>query len=179
MSPPRKLTPEEKKLWKLVTKQTQPLHAQNEEAQEEEKSATKPKMATKKIMAHKVRPRVDMPAPVKEALKTGNINALDKNNGERFRKGEMAIEAMLDLHGLTYSKAEAALKRFIEHSYRCQKRSLLVITGKGSRGEGVLRQALPVWLNHEDLRPMILAISLAKAKHGGSGAYYVLLKRKR
>jgi DNA-nicking Smr family endonuclease len=175
MSPPRKLTPEEKKLWKLLTQQVAPLRAPLDDAEE----VPAPKPQVKKRPGITVRERIDRPPEVKAPLTTGSTTALDKRNAERFRKGEMALEAMLDLHGMTYDKANAALTRFIETSYMQQKRALLIITGKGTRGEGVLKQALPGWLNHDDIRPMVLAISPAKAKHGGSGAYYVLLKRKR
>ncbi len=175
MSPPRKLSPEEKKLWKQLTEQVVPLRAPLDEPQETPLA----KPALKKRSNILVRKRIDRPPEVKDPLTSGSTTALDKRNAERFRKGEMALEAMLDLHGMTYEKASAALKRFIETSYMRQKRALLIITGKGTRGEGVLRAALPGWLNHDDIRPMVLAVSPAKEKHGGSGAYYVLLKRKR
>ncbi|MDX2113952.1 MAG: Smr/MutS family protein [Alphaproteobacteria bacterium] len=176
MSPPRQLTPEENKLWKQLTEQVVPLRAPLDEEEEE---APLPKPALKKRSSIRVRERIERPPEVKALLTTGSTTALDKRNAERFRKGEMALEAMLDLHGMTYEKANAALARFIETSYMRQKRALLIITGKGTRGEGVLKSALPGWLNHDDIRPMVLAVSPAKAKHGGSGAYYVLLKRKR
>ena len=66
-------------------------------------------------------------------------------------------------------------------------RCVLIITGKGVRkdddpwyeSKGVIKEALPSWLNHPDIRPFILSISYAKQEDGGSGAMYVLLKRQR
>ncbi len=60
------------------------------------------------------------------------------------------------------------------------RRRVLVITGKGRDfGEGVLRDAVPRWLNEDSIRPMIRAFSHAAPKHGGEGALYVLLKRRK
>ena len=95
----------------------------------------------------------------------------------------MAIDARLDLHGSTQQEAHRDLNGFIERCYARNFRCVLVITGKGLRlssGEiGVLRRAVPQWLNDQPLRSMILGFSHATPKDGGEGALYVLLKRKR
>jgi len=163
----RTLTPEEKKLWELVTKDAQPIVTVKTEKQ------TLPLVPEKRGVA-----------PVKHggapgALAVGEYAGVDRNTAERFRKGESSIDATLDLHGMTAARAHTALERFIQSHYAQGSRRLLVITGKGKESPGILRQSLPQWLNTEILRPMILAIDIAKPKHGGSGAYYVLLKRKR
>jgi DNA-nicking Smr family endonuclease len=54
-----------------------------------------------------------------------------------------------------------------------------IITGKGERGEGVLRQALPRWLAEAPNAGRILALEQAQARHGGAGAFYVLLRKAR
>jgi DNA-nicking Smr family endonuclease len=92
---------------------------------------------------------------------------------------------MLDLHGSREKEAFEQLQNFIITNYNQGKRCLLVITGKGKNSEvwweskGVLRQALPNWLNNPEIRPYILAVANAKQEDGGSGAFYCLLKRKR
>lgn len=113
---------------------------------------------------------------------------LDKRTHDRLRKGKSAPEARIDLHGMTAAQAHAALRGFIRSSHGRGLRLVLVITGKGNttRDEigimptrsGVLRHALPQWLGVPDMHPMILQISAAHIRHGGSGAYYVYLKRK-
>jgi DNA-nicking Smr family endonuclease len=105
---------------------------------------------------------------------------VDKSTAGRFAKGMMEIDATIDLHGLTQPVAHAALSRFIVGSAEMGRRCLLVITGKGNReGSGILRSEVPRWLSEPDLRGRILTYSHAQPKHGGQGALYVLLKRRR
>lgn len=124
-------------------------------------------------------PRRALPATPQAPLAVGKLEALDGANAGRLRRGEIPIEATLDLHGMTYANAEAALRRFLSSHYVRGSRCLLIITGKGTKGEGILKQSLPGWLASDDLRPMLLAVTPARPKHGGSGAFYILLKRKR
>jgi DNA-nicking Smr family endonuclease len=102
---------------------------------------------------------------------------LDRRNAQRLKRGQMVIEARLDLHGLTQSEAHGALQRFVARSHDQGRRALLIITGKGH--EGVLRRAVPRWLGEPALRPMVLAREEAQPRHGGAGALYVLLRRRR
>lgn len=113
-----------------------------------------------------------MPAP-------GRFADIDKRTAERFRRGELAIEARLDLHGLTQTEAHRRLDAFVARSAATGLRMLLVITGKGERGTGVLRDGVPRWLAEPALRPHVLALVHAQPKHGGGGALYVLLRKKR
>ncbi len=120
-------------------------------------------------------------------LKVGNTDNLDGATATRFRKGDLKIEARLDLHGRTEKEAFAAVEDFIHNAYAQNKRCVLIITGKGIRQEndpwyetkGIIKEALPAWLNHAEIRPFILSMCQAKPEDGGSGAMYVLLKRQR
>ncbi len=98
-------------------------------------------------------------------------------------RGKFPIEDCLDLHGHTKESAHRVLDAFINEAFATEQRCVMVITGKGFRinsGDvGVLRLAVPQWLNSPSLRPMILAFSNAIPNDGGEGALYVLLKRKR
>src|SRR5690606_37704876 len=94
----------------------------------------------------------------------GQYAGVDANTADRFRKGKYAIDATLDLHGMTREKAHRSLLTFIESHWNRGSRCLLVITGKGLRttGEdgqprGVLREALPEWLAGENMGRMVLA----------------------
>ena len=107
---------------------------------------------------------------------------LDKKNAKKLKKGQHRIEGRLDLHGMTQDQAHTALIDFTESSYQLGKRCVLVITGKGFKSKGsigVLRSAVPRWLNEEPNRTRVLAFSYAIAKDGGEGALYVMLKKKR
>jgi DNA-nicking Smr family endonuclease len=106
---------------------------------------------------------------------------IDRRTAERLRRGAMEIDRRLDLHGMTEAAAHAALDRAVAAAWRDGARVLLVITGKGSvkEGGGVLRRNLPRWLAVGDNAPHVLRVEAAQPKHGGSGAYYVLLRRRR
>jgi DNA-nicking Smr family endonuclease len=92
--------------------------------------------------------------------------------------GLEAAGARIDLHGLNQTGAHAALIAFVEDAAAQGLRGVLVITGKGTLGDGVLRRRVPEWLAERPLRPLIAGISEAHRRHGGSGALYVALKRR-
>lgn len=114
-------------------------------------------------------------------LEIGRAAGVDRRTADRLRRGRMAIDAVLDLHGHRRDEAHRALHDFVLGSVEAGRRCLLVITGKGgrSRGEGILRAALPGWLGEAPLRPHVLALHPARPEHGGDGAFYVLLRRRR
>ena len=80
---------------------------------------------------------------------------------------------------MTAAEAEQRLARFVDQAARTGARCVLVITGKGSEGKGVLRRLVPLWLKTPPLSGEILAISQARQADGGGGALYVMLRRKR
>jgi DNA-nicking Smr family endonuclease len=116
-------------------------------------------------------------------LEHGDTPGIDKRTAARFKRGLMPIEATLDLHGHTRDSAQSALTAFLQAHQAAGRRCVLVITGKGLKGEnwspGVLRESVPGWLNAPPLRGIVLSFAYAQPQHGGSGALYVLLKRNR
>lgn len=120
--------------------------------------------------------------PPTPELRVDSAAGLDKRLAERLRRGQVPIDGRLDLHGLTHDAARAALTARVRAAHAAGQRCLLVITGKGLRSEGavgVLREALPLWLNGPDLRPLVLAVRQAQPRDGGAGAFYLLLRRRR
>lgn len=106
---------------------------------------------------------------------------LDKATAKRMRRGQVNLSGRIDLHGLTQAEAHRALDAFLEAAWYSGKREILVITGKGTRADGsigVLRQAVPRWLNEFPNRAKVVAFSYAAAKDGGEGALYVRLKKR-
>ena len=112
-------------------------------------------------------------------LRSGEKAGIDGATRRRLAQGQIPIEARLDLHGLTAAQAERRLARFVDQASRTGVRCVLVITGKGSEGKGVLRRLVPLWLKTPPLSGQILAISQARQADGGGGALYVMLRRKR
>ncbi|MCH7887881.1 MAG: Smr/MutS family protein [Proteobacteria bacterium] len=119
--------------------------------------------------------------PELPSLRPGHSPGLDKRRAQRLRRGQMPVEGSIDLHGLTQKQAAHALGAFLTDAQEAGRRCVLVITGKGdAKGEaGVLRAMAPRWLNEPPNRARILAFEVAQPKHGGQGALYVLLRRKR
>ena len=98
-----------------------------------------------------------------------------------MKRGRMQVEARLDLHGLTQAEAHRALDTFVAASYEIGRRCVLIITGKGQGKQegGVLRGKVPQWLNQAPNRGRVLAFDYAQQRDGGTGALYVMLRRKR
>jgi DNA-nicking Smr family endonuclease len=107
------------------------------------------------------------------------LAGVDRATAERLKRGRRPVEASLDLHGLTQAEAHRALAAFIAGSRAAGRRCVLVVTGHGRLSGGVLKAAVPRWLEEPDLRRDVLAIAPARPQHGGHGALYVLLRRSR
>jgi len=105
---------------------------------------------------------------------------LDKRTFAKLRRGQLRPDSRIDLHGYTQEEAHRALIGFLAASQSVGRRCVLIITGHGTRsGGGVLRAAVPQWLNQPGLRERVLAFSTAQPADGGHGALYVLLRRHR
>ena len=100
----------------------------------------------------------------------------------RLRRGEFAIQAHLDLHGMIQGDARAALETFVLESVRKGRRTVLIVHGRGHRSPGghpVLKHAAAKWLSHGMLGSHVLVFATARAQDGGAGAMYVMLRRER
>lgn len=104
---------------------------------------------------------------------------IDKSTLAKLKRGDIVIDARIDLHGMTQAHAHEALDHFVDRGAARGARLLLVITGKGMGGDGVLRQMLPRWLRAGPHAARILRIEPAHVRHGGGGAWYVYLRKRR
>jgi len=196
---PRRIQPDELDLWKKVVKHAEPMHfghSKPEPKTPERKTPvpSKPGPAWSPQKDFRVGetapsfPARHDPAPtIGEHLKQHAVR-MDHKRFAKMKKGRLNPEARIDLHGLTLAQAQPTLVRFILDSAADGRRLVLVITGKGRiRDEsgpiperhGVLRHQVPNWLNAMPLKPHVLQIAQAHVKHGGTGAYYVYLRRGR
>lgn len=163
-------------LWKAVTETVKPLNSKVPAKKAEHVSLRK-KLT---IDVQPSRHSPDFDYTVCDPLTEGDLHAMDRRTGERFKSGSMSIDARLDLHGYTLDKAFDVLKNFIHDQIRRNARCLLVITGKGGLlGRGVLKAEMPVWMNSAEIRSLVLSYTTAQPKDGGDGAFYILLKRNR
>jgi DNA-nicking Smr family endonuclease len=172
----RSLSREERALWEATTRTVAPLPQRRRTPEPEAASRTYTPSAERARTPIPPSGLADLPA-----LAPGVASGIDRRTAERQRRGQLPIDARLDLHGLTQQEAHRALIRFITDSATRGLRNLLVITGKGSAGDasGVLKTAVPRWLNERELRTHILSFAWAQPRHGGAGALYVLLRRQR
>ncbi len=103
---------------------------------------------------------------------------IEPNRKRRIARAREPIGARLDLHGHDQDRARAALHSFVLNAHADGMRAVLVITGKGRTGDGVLRSRVPEWLGEAPARGAVAGVSPAEARHGGEGALYVALKRR-
>ncbi|MEM8787038.1 MAG: Smr/MutS family protein [Pseudomonadota bacterium] len=129
--------------------------------------------------------RIDWAPDPMDALRAA-APAMDARVLQRLRKGKLKPEARLDLHGMTLDRAHPALTQFILSAQAQGRRLVLVITGKGRAAQdapahrrGILRNAVPGWLGQAPLRAAVMQVVPAHDRHGGGGAYYVYLRRRR
>lgn len=171
----RRLTPEEIELWNKVVGNTERLNADGTPA------PARPKPSPKKAPQH----RAVSSQPARVAPPRPNALRMDHKIHGRMKKGKLAPEGRLDLHGMTLDAAHGALVRFILSAQASGKRLVLVITGKGrpdtgfDSGRGILRRQVPHWLEIPPLAQAVLQVTPAHIRHGGDGALYVYLKRDR
>jgi len=163
----RTLTADEARLWRTAMKNVTPYKPLP--PVEEPVSEPSPAPVAK--------PQAD-PPPLPVAAPPRRPNGIDSQTLKHLSRGERKVEAVIDLHGMTLQAAHGALRRFVEIQAAAGKRCLLVITGKGGLDRpGRLKQEVPLWL--ETWKPPVLAVTNAQPKHGGAGALYVLLQRRR
>ena len=109
---------------------------------------------------------------------SASLHGIEPNRERRIALGREPIGARLDLHGLSQDEARAALIAFLKRAHVEGQRAVLVITGQGRVGGGILRRRLPDWLAEAAVREMVAGVSVARRSHGGEGAFYVALKRR-
>ena len=101
----------------------------------------------------------------------------ERSGEKKVRRGKLTIAASFDLHGQTQASAARALPAFLENQQADGVRCVLVITGKGKEGQGVLRRNFLLWLESPGARRLVSGYAESHPRHGGAGAFYVFLRR--
>jgi DNA-nicking Smr family endonuclease len=173
----------DEELWERVTRSAKPLDKGRAASQ-----AARPKKEPQRETA-----KADKPAPRHEPKvapkppPTARGEVLNRQTARALERGRLAVEARLDLHGMRQREAHAALRRFLKSAQGKGQRHVLIITGRGTEPDarrsfyeaderGVLRQAVPHWLEQPDLANLVLSYSEAPRRLGGGGALYVRLR---
>jgi DNA-nicking Smr family endonuclease len=180
-------------LWARIARTAAPLKKKNRVTHvATPPKPPKPKQIAAALDAEAKRPANSTPKPApKPATRPAlspTASGLDRQTARKLDKGHLMVEARLDLHGLRQRDAHDALRKFLKWAQSKDYRHVLVITGKGSsaaekksfyedEARGVLRQAVPHWLAHGDLAPLIVSFSEAPQRLGGGGALYVRLRK--
>lgn len=184
MAEKRKPAPGESALWRAVTRDVRPIKrepAVSADADEAEKPGPARKKAPAPTTPAASVRKAAAPPRAAPAITHGRAAGVDRRTLDRLRRGQLAIEAEIDLHGHYRESAHRALSAFILGQAEAGRRCVRVVTGTGftREGGGVLRDAVPRWLNEAPLREHVLAFSHARPDDGGAGALYVLLRRRR
>jgi DNA-nicking Smr family endonuclease len=173
---PRVVREDEARLFEAAMREVEPLTGRRDEALDKTAAKKAPKV---------IRPAAAPPTPPSRRtampeLRRGIPADLDARTMERLRRGRLRPEARLDMHGMTQDEAHQALTGFIAASRNAGRRCVILITGRGRAklGGGILREQTPRWLNLHPTRGNILGFAEAQPKDGGSGALYVLLRKK-
>lgn len=172
----RRLRSEEIRLWAAVARTVRPAHGRTVPVVEEEpakpavKKAAVAKAAAAPLAPQAPQKRKPAPWPAPDVIEPGRKR--------RIVRERDPIEARIDLHGLGQFDAQDRLLAFLSRAQAMGFRAVLVITGKGMRGDGVIRRRAPDWLADPMLREIVAGWSPAHHRHGGEGALYVAIKRK-
>jgi DNA-nicking Smr family endonuclease len=184
-APPRRkraLSEEEHALWESVAKQTKPLRKKPRH--------TKPSVASLDVEmpATAKPPAPTRPTPAAKISRVPKPEApplapLGRRERSHLARGRKEIDARIDLHGMTQTRAHRALSGFLQRAHSEGLTFVLVITGKGRMGaeseRGVLRRQVPQWLSLPEFRSLVVGFEEAHVGHGGEGALYVRIRRSR
>ncbi len=174
---PRRLDADETALWARVTATVRPLHR-----------IARPAVAPEALPspAPAARPTRGKVQALPDKKPVPAANTLDGGWDRRLASGRVAPDVTVDLHGHTLVSAHTTLERRLGDAIAQGHRVMLVITGRPprpnqnpERPRGLIRQQLPHWLAVSPHRSAVVAVRGAHPRHGGAGALYLILRRRR
>lgn len=175
----RRLHPEERSLWHALTQSVRPL-ARRVRVRQPEQSAETGDAPPVNVKTQ--RPAPSCPAPRADSGSPGGNHELDSRWERQLRSGVLTIDRSIDLHGHNLAQAHARMNQMLHEAVMTDARVLLVVTGKprnDGSGRGAIRAEIGHWLDSHPLRDRIATVRRAHPRHGGEGALYVILRRRR
>lgn len=179
------LREEDKRLWTLVADTTTPISAKaknlTSQLSEFLSQTPVPQQPSDSFRNHKfkkpsVKPQIQ---ELKKApQRVQGFNPIEDKIAKKLAKGKQQIDARIDLHGLTQDRARSVLLDFLSLAQAADHRIVLVITGKGNAGTGILKQRVPDWLSLSPYSALVNGYRISHVSHGGEGALYVRIRRK-
>ena len=180
-------------IWKKVTETVNPILRRRfgkAEFEATEILEPKTKPSPKKKTAQNATPAEQKPAAPEQKLPSPKKNqtltpanldqtgfgGISRAGARAIKSGQSGYTRRIDLHGLSREQAQIKLRQFLQSSSQMGHRHVLVITGKGTAGKGVIRTYFPIWLNEPPLSNLVIAYCQAQPKDGGGGAWYVNLR---
>jgi DNA-nicking Smr family endonuclease len=171
----RRLSDDERALWRGFARDVTPLR----------RGATPEFDGAPDQAPREAPPTQSVPKERSHAKQPPALAQFDRRVRQRVARGHTAIDARLDLHGMTQEQAHVALLHFLTRAQAQDAKLALVVTGKGIGGaagwaseRGVLRRQVPLWLSLPEFRRFIVSFQKAHASHGGEGALYLRLRRR-
>ncbi len=128
-----------------------------------------------------LRGSVEMDMTFTDEYMEGSVKGFSRRFMKKLKKGEFPVQDFIDLHGLTRQEAEKEVKDFLIQSHRMGLRCVLIVHGRGLNSPDsfpVLKEGLPLWLGRGSIRKIVLAFATARPYDGGTGAVYVLLRKR-
>ena len=180
----RKLTSEDDALWAEIKRTVRPLERKPAAPDDERTSGStrnRDTISGASKIPQSPKPVSRFPAAPKPPPSPPGP-ALDQKSRRRLSRGREDVDGRLDLHGFDQAAAFHALIGFLRAAQADGKRLVLVITGKGrsdNGDSGVLRSAVPKWLAGSEFQGLVAGVEEAGRRHGGGGALYVRLRRRR
>lgn len=178
------LSHEDRRLWRQVASTVTPLSEEKGQFLKDEMSRLMdaaavpgpPQKPTEKAVAKPLNFKAE--APGKNAASGNASHPIEDRIVRNLGKGRQSIDARIDLHGMTQDRARFALLDFLQMAQMADHRMVLVITGKGDQGRGILRANVPRWLSLPAFVPLVNGYRESEAIHGGGGALYVRIRRR-
>jgi len=180
----RGLSGEDRTLWDEIAKSIKPLSGRRTKSGNEPEALSVEDQISRGVEKRK---RPIVPEPLKHRDPPAPpLSPIDRRLKLKLSRGSADIDAKLDLHGHTQAEAKSRLLRFLETAQTREHSLVLVITGKGKRSSdswsnegGILKRQVPLWLSLPEFRALVIGFEEAAIRHGGAGALYIRVRRRR